>query len=220
MCEHSNAVALCDVKNNNAVGDLFPWPYLITFQGEVFHKETGRKIVPSESTRGFLQVTLYCDFDKHTFDIHRLVMYVFGKKKAMKIRHRDGDKHNNCFDNLAYVRKKPRKKTKEELSQLSRIIYKNLEYLSVPGLPGIFVSKEGKVMSVRGAKKKVLPLSKNKSGYLRVSIPGRTFYAHHLVALVFMPNREPNTRIGFVDGDRANISVKNLFYFPTCSSKP
>lgn len=198
-------------EKNRSLRDLYPWPYSIDSSGTVYNNKTGNPLQPAQSTRGFLQVTLRCGLERHTFDVHRLVMYTFGDRKNLRIRHLDGNKHNNNFENLVYEKKKRKVKPKNIRISLKKVVYqKELFYLTY--LPGIFISESARVLSYRTATKKILTQSKNKAGYLRVCVyPGKTYYVHHLFASAFMPNRPPQTRIGFIDNNRENISLENLF---------
>lgn len=67
-------------------------------------KIAGRTLKPSDTSRGYLGVTLYKHGSKKTEVIHRLVANAFipKVKNKLQINHIDGNKHNNKIDNLEW----------------------------------------------------------------------------------------------------------------------
>ena len=78
-------------------------------------------------------------------------------------------------------------------------------------------SKSG---SVRFCKGKILKLCTDKYGYLKVGLwknnKVKTYYVHHLVAEVFLPNPNNYKEVNHKDEDKTNNSVENLEW---CSAK-
>lgn len=75
--------------------------YEVTRNGDVINKHTGRKIKPQLNGKGYLRVGI----GKKLLFVHRLVAdkYVPNPQNKPQINHKDGNKLNNCADNLEWV---------------------------------------------------------------------------------------------------------------------
>ena len=75
--------------------------YLITEQGEIFNKRNGKKIKPQLNGKGYLRVSIG---GKLQF-VHRLVAqkYLPNPESKSQVNHKDGNRLNNCVDNLEWV---------------------------------------------------------------------------------------------------------------------
>lgn len=86
--------------------------YTISNKGDVTNIRTGRILKPIETNGGYLQANLSIKGRRKSFMIHQLVAEAFldkpdnyGKKGSV-INHIDGNKWNNCVENLEYVTQK------------------------------------------------------------------------------------------------------------------
>lgn len=78
--------------------------YMISDAGEIMNASTGKLLKPTP-VRGYEQVTLCDENGHHRRCVHRLVAAAFLPNPEMKpqVNHRDGNKRNNCVDNLEWV---------------------------------------------------------------------------------------------------------------------
>lgn len=67
-------------------------------------KIKGKSLLPSDTGRGYLGVSLYKNGNKKTLNIHKLVANSFipCTKNKSQVNHKDGDKHNNNVSNLEW----------------------------------------------------------------------------------------------------------------------
>lgn len=80
---------------------LYLSDYIITEQGEVINKKSGRKVKPQPNGKGYLRVSIA---GKLRF-VHRLVaeQYVPNPENKPQVNHKDGNKLNNSAENLEWV---------------------------------------------------------------------------------------------------------------------
>lgn len=78
--------------------------YDITTNGDVINKLTGRHVKPQKNGKGYLRVSIG---GKLVF-IHRIVAekYIPNPDHNPQVNHKDGNKLNNCVDNLEWVTNK------------------------------------------------------------------------------------------------------------------
>lgn len=82
--------------------------YEITRDGEVINKHTGRHIKPQKNGKGYYRVAI----GRKLMFVHRLVAekYVDNPEHKEQVNHKDGNKLNNCADNLEWVTNKENRK--------------------------------------------------------------------------------------------------------------
>ena len=75
--------------------------YEITRDGKVINKHTGHTLAPQPNGKGYLRVSI----GKKLMFIHRLVAekYISNPENKPQVNHKDGNKLNNCVDNLEWV---------------------------------------------------------------------------------------------------------------------
>lgn len=78
--------------------------YLITSDGEVINKKTGRKLKSDLNNCGYKRVTLSKEGKTKRFFVHRLVAlhYLPNPSGSDVVNHKNGDKTDNQVDNLEW----------------------------------------------------------------------------------------------------------------------
>lgn len=83
----------------------------------------------------------------------------------------------------------------------------------IKGFPEYYVTDNGDVYSrnyKNTGRVKKMALTKRPDGYLRITIKGKGYYVHRLVAEVFIPNPENKEQVNHIDGNKTNNCVSNL----------
>jgi len=78
--------------------------YLISDDGVIVSKRTGRPIKPKLSKHGYMVFTMYGDGRRRTEYVHRVIATAFcpNTKDGSEVNHLDGDKKNNAASNLEW----------------------------------------------------------------------------------------------------------------------
>ena len=74
--------------------------------GEVRNKLSGKVLKNSfDKITGYLKCNLYCDSKTNVKCVHRLIAEAFipNPENKPQIHHKDGNKSNNCIENLEWV---------------------------------------------------------------------------------------------------------------------
>lgn len=121
-----------EILRNFMIADLpiCPENYLITSEGQVISKRTGRKIKAFKNSSGYLVSTISYNGVRKSFSVHRQVLLAFTPipdHEKFDVNHLDGDKTNNCLDNLDwYTKSDNMKHAKWVLGKRSQINYKKI----------------------------------------------------------------------------------------------
>lgn len=86
---------------------------------------------------------------------------------------------------------------------------------NIPGYPGYYVSKFGKVYSKHSGKWLRLPIKKwgnNYTVHLHSNGKRKTFQVSRLVAMVYIPNPYNKPCVCHKDNDKSNNHYKNLYW--------
>ena len=79
-------------------------------------------------------------------------------------------------------------------------------WLPVPEDPNVLISDRGRVK--RGGK--IKKLGKDRDGYARITIKGKTIRLHRLVAQLYVPNPDNKPVVDHIDNNRDNLNWTNL----------
>ncbi len=83
----------------------------------------------------------------------------------------------------------------------------------IEGCEGYYVSTEGRVMSDRQIRGKILkPRVRNKSGHLSVNLYGKEHLINKLVLCAFKHKRRACQVVGHLDWDTSNNKLDNLIW--------
>lgn len=82
--------------------------FLISNRGFIFNTHTKKIIATRKDPQGYIQADLTYNREQKTNRIHRLVALTFIPNPDSKpaVNHKDGDKNNNCLENLEWVTNK------------------------------------------------------------------------------------------------------------------
>lgn len=87
------------------------------------------------------------------------------------------------------------------------------EFYPIAEYPNYYISKSGKVLSIKGRPKLLKP-SKNDKGYLQIQLfkngKRKIMYIHRIVAITFIPNPNNYPIINHKDENPLNNNLNNL----------
>lgn len=197
--------------------------YLIDEMGNVYNKKT-KKYLKGSIKNGYKTVKLTTPTEKKDYLIHRLVAKTFIKneQELPQVNHIDGNKLNNCVDNLEWVsssenilhswqslnRKKRRKNLKIEDFNINISEWK--QYFDT----NYYVNENGECINMK-TKRYLIP-SLSPSGYLRYNLyinqKHKSILAQILVYNCFYPLDiiDFNEQINHKDGNKQNNNISNL----------
>lgn len=82
----------------------YDFPYRVSNTGKLFSVYKNKLFKPQINRRGYNCVVLYKNGKPVTRFIHRLVAECFIEcNNSLQVNHKDGNKQNNCVDNLEFV---------------------------------------------------------------------------------------------------------------------
>lgn len=76
--------------------------YAVSIYGEVYSYRRDKFLAQGKTKKGYCNVSLYKDQHGKSVYVHRLIAetYIPNPDNLQYVRHKDGNKLNNCVDNL------------------------------------------------------------------------------------------------------------------------
>ena len=186
--------------------------YEVSEQGEVYNTRTGRCLEGTVKRNEYRSVQLTIEGKAKSIMVHRLVAqtYLPNPNNLPIVHHKDGDKMNNCVDNLEWTTYQENSLEKFHQSQSGRrmISTEGKEWKQIVGVPFPYeISENG---MVRGSAGGTLMKGSLRNGYVRYNLRGTFYTAHRLVYLTFVGEIPEGYVIDHIDGDRQNNDISNL----------
>lgn len=188
--------------------------YKVSNYGNVLSVKTN-KLMTKTIHGGTYNVNLSKDNESRLKLVHRLVAEVFVENPNgfRIVKHKDGNKFNNYYQNLEYWQTKCCKEKMKNLppDDLSGEVWRDIE-----GYKGLYqISNYGRVKSyVSNPLGKILK-HRHYSEYNTVVLidkngDSKKYMVHRLVALAFIHNPNDYPMINHIDGDKHNNLPENL----------
>ena len=196
--------------------------YEIYDTGEVFNTITGKRLEGSIRLNGYKEYRLSKNNQKQGFYAHRLVAehFIPNPENLPIINHKDGDKLNNCVDNLEWVSYSEnsehayknnlvsqRKKSEYYQKDLENEIWKK-----IPEYPNYSISSKGRI---KNDNTQLLLRPSTVCGYYKVRLSNngeiKDYVLHRLIYKIFSNSDIPEGyKIDHIDGNKTNNSFENL----------
>ena len=188
--------------------------YEASNDGNVRNTRSARVLARCGKNDGYLYVTMYHNKKYHNRSIHTMVARTFIPNPENKptVNHIDKNGLNNVLDNLEWAtyseqqkhllsfgpRAKPPKR--EHASHIEGEIWKKLE-------DGYYASSKGRV---KNEKNILLKLTTDKRGYVYLTLKGKMFSVHRVIAKLFIGIENNTQVVNHKDGNKSNNNVENL----------
>nr|QBK88370.1 MAG: HNH endonuclease [Mimivirus LCMiAC01] len=206
--------------NNNGNNKVECWKYIVGYEGmykvsnmgRVHSIKSNKYLKIKKHNNGFSAIEIYKNHKKKLFFIHRLVALYFvpNLHSYRFVKHIDGDKKNNCANNLCWFTNKKEKKKKI----IPDII--NLEgevWINIKDHAGKYkISNMGRVQNVV---MKYIMKPEICNGYYRIALINKNnkrnhHLVHRLVAQHFISNSQNKKIVDHIDNNKLNNKFDNL----------
>ena len=77
--------------------------YKANTEGVIYDNKLGKNVPYCKHKRGWLRCHIWFGNERKTIGVHRVIMLTFCGESDLTVNHIDGNKENNCLNNLEYV---------------------------------------------------------------------------------------------------------------------
>lgn len=187
--------------------------YLIRDDGTVWSEKRNRILKGTLERNEYHTVYLMHNGKQHNLLIHRLVAEAFcsNSNHYNVIHHKDGNKHNNCADNLEWVTAKennlPINKKQPESYTVSGFANLKKDWRPLAFDNNYLVNADGEMMNKTTGR---LIKGSERNGYRRFQYNNHMYSIHRLIYETFNGPIPENMCVDHIDGNRTNNALNNL----------
>jgi hypothetical protein len=183
--------------------------YEVSSFGNIRNKTSLREMSKCEK-QGYLFVTLLHEKRNYNCSVHRLVAQTFIDNPDNKpiVVHIDNNNLNNNMANLQWDTYKIRNPENFVRKDKLKIELKEDEkWKRIKGYKKYKISNYG---NIKNKHNKILSLTRDKGGYYRIALDGKTNLVHSLMAKTFLGKKDDGTVVNHKDGNKSNNKLDNL----------
>ena len=192
--------------------------YIITSEGRVFNRSTGKELKGTIQRNEYHTVQLIVQGKPKSLMIHRLVAEAFieNPNNYTIVDHIDRNKLNNNINNLRWADSKTNAqnvnnfsaKTKGKQIDLTKDFTLSEDWKIIDNeTPQYLINQKGEIINIKTGR---YVIGSTRNGYKRVTINKKTRSIHRIVWEIFNGEIPKDMVIDHIDGNRSNNDLNNL----------